>query len=113
MSENTQEVKQEKVFNVGFTQVHLTILLAVIAVASTAFIIVQGFVSKDSFSSTLVAQINGIVLFLASFFGTCAALMGAKVNIYKELVEEHNVALAIFLLGIAYGLSSIIAKVVL
>ena len=99
--------------NKGFNQYHFSILILLIAIGITSLVIFNGYASSANLVATIAAQINGIALFFISFFGCCLVLMGFKVSVYTELVDEHNIALAIFLLGIAYGIASIIAKAAL
>ena len=52
----------------------------------------------------------GILVFAVSF--TLLDLLTPKVAIWKELVEKQNVAVAIFLGAIAYGIATIIASAI-
>ncbi|HQS58515.1 MAG: hypothetical protein B7Y56_11960 [Gallionellales bacterium 35-53-114] len=52
----------------------------------------------------------GLVVFILSFL--VLDLITPKANIWKELIEKQNVALAIFLGAVAYGIATIIASAI-
>lgn len=52
----------------------------------------------------------GMAIFALSF--TLLDVLTPKVSIWKELVEKQNVAVAIFLAAIAYGIATIIASAI-
>lgn len=52
----------------------------------------------------------GLVVFVLSFL--VLDLITPKANIWKELIEKQNIALAIFLGAIAYGIATIIASAI-
>ncbi len=52
----------------------------------------------------------GLVVFIIGF--AVLDLLTPKVSIWKELVEKQNVAVAIFLGAIAFGIATIIASAI-
>ena len=52
----------------------------------------------------------GLVVFIVSFM--VLDLLTPKVSIWKELVEKQNVAVAIFLAGMTFGIAMIIASAI-
>lgn len=52
----------------------------------------------------------GLVVFVISFL--LLDILTPKANIWKELIEKQNVALAIFLGALAYGIATIIASAI-
>ena len=64
---------------------------------------------KYVISAVLFAGI-GLVVFVLSFL--VLDFITPKANIWKELIEKQNVALAIFLGAIAYGIATIIASAI-
>jgi putative membrane protein len=60
-------------------------------------------------AATLYSGI-GIAIFVLSF--TLLDILTPKVSIWKELIEKQNIAVAIFLGAIAYGIATIIASAI-
>ncbi|HEU0052904.1 MAG TPA: DUF350 domain-containing protein [Longimicrobium sp.] len=56
--------------------------------------------------SALVYAVLGIVIFVAAFIVIDRLTPG---SLWKELIEEHNTALAVVVAGISVGISIIIA----
>jgi len=112
MSDNKKDTEKVSI-SYGFTQTHFTILAVALAVAVSGLILFNGFATIENMASLIASQINGLAMFFATFFGLCFVLMGLKVNVYRELVDEHNIALAIFLAGLALAVSGIIARAAL
>lgn len=52
----------------------------------------------------------GLAVFITSFM--LLDVLTPKANIWKELIEKQNVALAIFLGAVAYGIATIIASAI-
>jgi uncharacterized membrane protein YjfL (UPF0719 family) len=52
----------------------------------------------------------GLVVFVVGF--VLLDILTPKANIWKELIEKQNVALAIFLGSLAYGIATIIASAI-
>jgi uncharacterized membrane protein YjfL (UPF0719 family) len=52
----------------------------------------------------------GLAVFIISFM--LLDILTPKANIWKELIEKQNVALAIFLGAVAYGIATIIASAI-
>jgi len=52
----------------------------------------------------------GMLIFLLSF--TLFDVLTPKISIWKELIEKQNVAFAIFLGSIAFGIATIIASAI-
>jgi len=52
----------------------------------------------------------GLAVFIISFM--LLDFITPKANIWKELIEKQNVALAIFLGAVAYGIATIIASAI-
>jgi len=52
----------------------------------------------------------GLVVFVVGF--VLLDILTPKANIWKELIEKQNVALAIFLGALAYGIATIIASAI-
>ena len=52
----------------------------------------------------------GLIVFILSFM--VLDFITPKANIWKELIEKQNVALAIFLGAVAYGIATIIASAI-
>jgi putative membrane protein len=52
----------------------------------------------------------GLAVFIISFM--LLDIITPKANIWKELIEKQNVALAIFLGAVAYGIATIIASAI-
>lgn len=59
--------------------------------------------------STIVYSVLGIVLLLVTIV---AVNKGFKLNLHRELVEEHNVAFGILIAGVAVAIGIIIAGVI-
>ncbi len=70
---------------------------------------VELFQMKYIVASLLYSGI-GFIVFIIGFM--LLDLLTPKVNIWKELVEKQNVAVAIFLGAIAFGLATIIASAI-
>lgn len=96
-----------------WNQNHFTVFLILLAISVTGLILFNGFASHANIAAQVCAQINAVAMFFASFFGCCLLLCTIKVDVYDEIVNQHNVALAIFLLGVAYGVASCISKAAL
>ena len=64
---------------------------------------------KYVISAILFAGI-GLLVFVISF--VILDIITPKANIWKELIEKQNVALAIFLGAVAYGIATIIASAI-
>ncbi len=62
-----------------------------------------------NFLAAVIFAVLGIVLFIGAFFLFEKFTPG---TLWRELLEEHNTALAIVVAGIAIGLSIIIAAAV-
>ena len=60
--------------------------------------------------SAVIYSFIGAIVFAVCF--TLLDLLTPKVSIWKELVEKQNVAVAIFLGAIGYGLATIIASAI-
>lgn len=60
--------------------------------------------------AALLYSTIGVAIFALSF--TLLDLLTPKVSIWKELVEKQNVAVAIFLGAIAFGIATIIASAI-
>jgi uncharacterized membrane protein YjfL (UPF0719 family) len=52
----------------------------------------------------------GLIVFVVGF--VLLDILTPKANIWKELIEKQNVALAIFLGSLAYGIATIIASAI-
>ncbi len=52
----------------------------------------------------------GIVIFIVAF--ALLDLATPKFSIWKELIEKQNIAVAIFLAAIAYGIATIVASAI-
>lgn len=68
------------------------------------------FISLKYVVSAVIFAGIGLVVFVLSFL--VLDLITPKANIWKELIEKQNVALAIFLGAIAYGIATIIASAI-
>ena len=68
------------------------------------------FVSVKYVVSALIFAGIGLVVFIGAFM--LLDILTPKANIWKELIEKQNVALAIFLGALAYGIATIIASAI-
>jgi putative membrane protein len=68
------------------------------------------FISIKYVISAVIFAGIGLLVFVVSFI--VLDLITPKANIWKELIEKQNVALAIFLGAIAYGIATIIASAI-
>lgn len=68
------------------------------------------FISLKYVVSAVIFAAIGLGVFILSFL--VLDLITPKANIWKELIEKQNVALAIFLGAIAYGIATIIASAI-
>jgi putative membrane protein len=68
------------------------------------------FISLKYVFSALIFAGMGLVVFVISF--VLLDILTPKANIWKELIEKQNVALAIFLGAVAYGIATIIASAI-
>lgn len=64
---------------------------------------------KYVISAVIFAGI-GLIVFVICF--VLLDFITPKANIWKELIEKQNVALAIFLGAVAYGIATIIASAI-
>lgn len=55
---------------------------------------------------------SGVGVFVYLIFFVLLDLLTPKVKVWKELVEKQNIAVAIFLGSIAYGIATIIASAI-
>lgn len=86
---------------------HLSIVWVVIALVVGIFL-----------SPTLQLNLSEILVLrvvkLGLFFGTMASFIwffnGTDADVYEEIYDEHNVALAILFAGIAWAVATIISK---
>jgi uncharacterized membrane protein YjfL (UPF0719 family) len=60
--------------------------------------------------ASLLYSAIGMAIFVVSF--VLLDLFTPKVSIWKELVEKQNMAVAIFLGAVAYGIATIIASAI-
>jgi uncharacterized membrane protein YjfL (UPF0719 family) len=68
------------------------------------------FISLKYVVSALIFAGIGLVVFIGAFM--LLDILTPKANIWKELIEKQNVALAIFLGALAYGIATIIASAI-
>jgi len=107
------EEQVEEVINKGMNQKHFTVLVILLAIGASVLVILNGFASPSNMAAMITAQINAVALFLASVFGLIFFFLGLKVNVYKEIVEEHNMSLALLLASIILGIATCISKAAL
>lgn len=60
--------------------------------------------------ASLLYSTIGIIVFVVSF--VVLDLLTPKVSVWKELVEKQNMALAIFLASVVFGIATIIASAI-
>lgn len=60
--------------------------------------------------ASLLYSTIGIIVFVVSF--VVLDLLTPKVSVWKELVEKQNIALAIFLASVVFGIATIIASAI-
>ena len=70
----------------------------------------EDYISLKYVVSAVIFAGIGLVVFILSFL--VLDIITPKANIWKELIEKQNVALAIFLGAVAYGIATIIASAI-
>lgn len=60
--------------------------------------------------ASLLYSTIGIIVFVVSF--VLLDLLTPRVSVWKELVEKQNMALAIFLASVVFGIATIIASAI-
>lgn len=68
------------------------------------------FISLKYLVSAVIFAGVGLVVYVIGFM--LLDILTPKANIWKELIEKQNVALAIFLGALAYGIATIIASAI-
>lgn len=68
------------------------------------------FISLKYVVSAVIFAGVGLIVFVVGF--VLLDILTPKANIWKELIEKQNVALAIFLGSLAYGIATIIASAI-
>jgi uncharacterized membrane protein YjfL (UPF0719 family) len=68
------------------------------------------FISLKYLVSAVIFAGVGLVVYIIGFM--LLDILTPKANIWKELIEKQNVALAIFLGALAYGIATIIASAI-
>jgi uncharacterized membrane protein YjfL (UPF0719 family) len=70
----------------------------------------EEFISLKYLVSAVIFAGVGLVVYVIGFM--LLDILTPKANIWKELIEKQNVALAIFLGSLAYGIATIIASAI-
>jgi len=68
------------------------------------------FISLKYLVSAVIFAGVGLAVYVIGF--VLLDILTPKANIWKELIEKQNVALAIFLGSLAYGIATIIASAI-
>lgn len=68
------------------------------------------FISLKYLVSAVIFAGVGLVVYVIGFM--LLDILTPKANIWKELIEKQNIALAIFLGALAYGIATIIASAI-
>ncbi len=68
------------------------------------------FISLKYLVSAVIFAGVGLAVYVIGFM--LLDILTPKANIWKELIEKQNVALAIFLGALAYGIATIIASAI-
>lgn len=68
------------------------------------------YISMKYVVSAVIFAGVGLIVFVIGF--VLLDFLTPKANIWKELIEKQNIALAIFLASLAYGIATIIASAI-
>ena len=68
------------------------------------------YISMKYVVSAIIFAGVGLIVFVVGF--VLLDILTPKANIWKELIEKQNIALAIFLASLAYGIATIIASAI-
>lgn len=68
------------------------------------------YISLKYLVSAVIFAGVGLVVYVIGFM--LLDILTPKANIWKELIEKQNIALAIFLGALAYGIATIIASAI-
>jgi len=70
----------------------------------------DGIVNMHYVINAVVFSVLGLGVFLLGF--ALLDILTPKVSIWKELIEKQNIAMAVFLAGVMFGIATIIASAI-
>lgn len=91
----------------NMNEAHLSILWVVIAIVAGIFL-------APALQLNLSEIVTLRIVKLGLFFGTIASFIylfnGTDADVYKEIYDQHNIALAIMMAGLFWATATIISK---